>query len=278
MTTTTTTAAEAWRPNVISTFDPDDMLTEALIVQAATKAGFVDGDTPRVLVPYVDTDPTAGFVAEGAPIDLADVGASQIAIDTDKVAVVTRVSRELTSQPGAAERIANSLRRSVVAKADAAFLANASNPTGLLALAGIGTAGDLANTTNTDVFAAYDAVALIEADGGTATHVMINPLDWAILSKLPAATGSNQSLLANVHDAAARSLAGVPVIVHAAVTQGTALMLDRSEIVAAYGDLQLARSEDAFFTYDAVAIRATWRIGWNVVRAARLQKLTIATD
>lgn len=278
MTTTTTTAAEAWRPNVVSRFNPDDMLSEALIVQAATKAGTVEGDTPRVLVPYVAADPTAGFVAEGAPIDLSDVGADQIAIDTDKIAVVTRVSRELVDQNGAAERIANSLRRSVTAKADAAFLTNASNPTGLLAVAGIGTAGDLANTTNTDVFAAYDAVALIEADGGTATHVMVNPLDWAVLSKLPTATGSNQSLLANVHDAAARSLAGVPVIVHAAVTQGTALMLDRSEVVAAYGELELARSDDAFFTYDAVAIRATWRIGWNIVRPARLQKLTIDTD
>lgn len=274
--TATTNAGQAWAPNVVSTFNPDDMLTESLIVTAATKAGEVYGDTPQVLVPYVVTDPAAGFTAEGAEITLADGGYSQIAISTNKVAVVTRVSNELTTQPGAAERIANSLRRSVIAKADAAFLNNATAPTGLMTISGISTAGDLGGATDANVFAAYDAVAAIEDDGGQATHVLINPIDWAKLCKLPAATGSNQSLLADVHDAATRTLAGVPVIVHNAVAAGTALMLDQSEVVAAYGQLELARSADAFFTYDAVAIRATWRIGWNVVRKARLQKLTIA--
>ncbi|MBF6233954.1 phage major capsid protein [Nocardia farcinica] len=275
MAMTTPTSAEAWRPNVISTFDPDDMLKEALIVTASSRAGSVEGDAPSVLVPYVSTDPTAGFVPEGDLIPLADPGASQIAITTDKVAVVTRVSRELTTEPGAAERIANSLRRSVTRKADVAFMANVSDPTGLLAVAGVATAGDLGGATDPNLFAVYDAVAAIEDDGGEATHVLINPLDWAELCKLPEATGSNKSLLADVHNAAARSLGGVPVIVHSAVTEGTALVIDKTEIVSAYGQLQLARSDDAFFQHDAVAIRATWRIGWNVVRPARLQKLTI---
>lgn len=271
MTATTTTAAEAWRPNVVSSFDPDDKLSDALIVTAASKAGTIEGDEPSVLVPYLTNDPAADFVAEGAQIDLSDIEAAQVAITTDKVAVVTRVSRELTEQPGAANRIANSLRRSVTAKADAAFMANASAPAGLLEIAGIETAGDLA----ADLWAVYDAVAAIEADGGTASHVLIHPLDWAHLSKMPTADGSNQSLLANVHEAGQRSLGGVEVIVHSAVTEGTALVLDKTEVVAAYGQLDLARSDDAFFTMDAVAIRATWRIGWGVVRPARLQKLTV---
>lgn len=275
MTNTTTNVAQGWAPNVVSTFNPDDMLGEALIVTAATRAGEVEGDAPTVLVPYVSSDPDAGFVAEGEQIALQDVGASQIVIGTDKVAVVTRVSRELTNQPGASERIAQSLRRSLTVKADTAFLTNATDPTGLLSMAGVATAGDLGGATDPNLFAAYDAVAAIEADGGQATQLLVNPTDWATLSKLPEADGSNRSLLADVHDAARRSLAGVPVIVHAAVTQGTALMLDRSEVVAAYGQMELARSEDAFFQHDAVGIRATWRIGWNVVRPARLQLLTI---
>lgn len=272
MTSTTTTSPEAWRPNVIGHFDPDDLLTEALIIRTSTRAGQVEGDTPQVLVPYVAQDPEAGFVAEGAAIDLEDVNAAQVAISTDKIAVVTRASRELLAQPGAAERIANSLRRSVTVKADAAYMANASDPTGLLNVAGVTAAGTLED----DLFAAYDAVAAIEDDGGTPTHLLINPLDWGKLSKLPTGAGSNQSLLANVTDAATRSIAGVPVIVHSAVTEGTALMVDRNEIVSAYGDIQLARSDDAFFAYDAVAIRATWRIGWGVVRPGRIQKLTVA--
>lgn len=275
MTTTNTTpqAAQAWRPNVVSTYSPEDLLGDALIVRAATYAGNVEGDEPVVLVPYVAADPEAGFVAEGEPIPNTGGTLAEIAITTDKVAVLTTVSRELAAQRGAAERIARSLQRSVTAKADAAFLGNTASPTGLFNIAGIPTAGDL----GTDLFAAYDAVAAIEADGGQATHLLIHPLDWGTLAKLPEGTGSNRSLLADVHDGAARSLAGVPVIVHAAVPQGTALMLDQSEVVAAYGELQLARSDEAYFAYDAVGIRATFRLGWNVVRTERLQKLTITS-
>lgn len=271
MTTTTSTTPESWRPNVVASYNPDDLISEALIVSAATKAGDIEGDEPQVLVPYVSVDPDAGFVAEGDDIDLDDVGSNQVAISTDKVAVLTRVSREVMAQPGAAERIANSLRRSITAKVDTAFINNASSPTGLLNIDGVESAG----TLSTDLFAAYDAVAGIEDDGGQATHLLINPLDWGQLAKLPTADGSNQSLLADVHDAAARSLAGVPVTVHAAVPTGTALMLDKTEVVGAYGQIMLARSDDAFFAQDAVGVRATFRLGWNVVRPARLRTLTI---
>lgn len=268
---TTPGAAEAWRPNVVSSYSPEDMLDQALIIRAATHAGNVEGDEPVVMVPYVATDPEAGFVAEGEQIPLAGGQLAEVTVSTDKVAVLTTVSRELTAQPGAAERIARSLRRSVTAKADQAFLNNTGGPTGLFEIDGIPTAGNL----GTNLFAAYDAVAAIEADGGQATQLLIHPSDWGALAKLPVSEGSNQSLLADVHDAAARSLAGVPVIVHSAVPAGEALMLDRSEVVAAYGPLQLARSDEAYFAYDAVGIRATFRLGWNIVRPARLQKLTI---
>lgn len=146
MTTTTTNTPEGWSPNVVSTYNPDDMLADALIVQAATLAGHVDGDEPAVLVPYVATDPEAGFVPEGEAIPMESVGSAQVAITTDKVAVLTRMSRELTTHPGAAERIANSVRRSVTAKADAAFLGNTENPTGLFNIDGIPTAGNLGVT------------------------------------------------------------------------------------------------------------------------------------
>lgn len=277
-TLTTPTAAEAWRPNVVSSFNPDDLLTDALITRCATRAGNVEGDAPAVLVPYVANDPEAGFAAEGGEIGLSDVEAAQVQITTNKVAVVTRVSREVVAQPGAANRIANSLKRSIIAKADAAFLNNATDPTGLLNMSGIPTAGDLGGTAEPNLFAVYDAVAAIEADGGQATHLLMNPKDWAALSRIPSGTGSNVSVLAGPHEAAERTLAGVPVIVHAAVAQGKALMLDRSEVVAAYGSMQLARSDDVFFMTDSVGIRATWRIGWNIVRPERLQLLTVGAE
>ncbi|OAV63126.1 phage major capsid protein [Enteractinococcus helveticum] len=274
MVQTTPGAAEAWRPNQVSSFDPDDLLKTALIIQCATLAGSVEGDAPSVLVPYVSADPDAGFVAEGAKITFGGGTLSQVAISTNKVASIDAVSRELVAQKGAAERIARSMQRAVTSKADMAFLNNASAPTGLFQVAGIATAGAL----DTNIFAVYDAIAEIEGDGGQATHFLIHPTDWAVLSKMPEATGSNRSLVADVHNAATRTLAGVPVIVHSAVPEGTAMMLDSSEVVAAYGTLDLARSDDVYFESDAVGIRATWRLGWNIVRPARLQKLTVGEE
>lgn len=266
----TTAMGEGWAPNHISAFDPQDKLEDALIVRAAERAGTVEGDAPSVLVPYIKTDPAAGFFDEGAEIDQKPIEGSQIAITTRKVAVVSRYSRELAVQPGAAERIADSLRRAVTAKADAAFCGNATEPTGLFEITGIANAGALEN----DIFAVHDAIAAIEADGGTATTVLVNPLDWATLAKLPDESGSNRGLLDSQVEAG-KSLAGLPVISHSAVPQGEALVYDATEVVAAYGDLLVARSDDAYFASDSVAVRATFRVGWEVVRPERLQKLTV---
>lgn len=265
-----------WSPDLISTFDADDLVPEALIVQTGSFAGTVEGDAPSVRVPYVPTDASAAVAAEGATIAESTPTLDELVVSTDKVAQLIKVSREQIAQPGAAERIARSMARAVTSQADALYLNNASAPTGLLNTASLATAGDLGGATDPNVFAAYDAVGAIEDDGGTATHVLINPVDWATLCKLPENTGSAKSLLADVHDASRRSLAGVPVLVSNHVTAGGALMLDRSEIVAAYGQLQLARSDEFYFDSDSVALRLTFRLGWTVARVGRLQLLTIA--
>lgn len=273
---TTSTNTQAWAPNLISTFDANDLVPEALIVRTASKAGNVEGDAPSVRVPYVSADAVASVVAEGGDMTPVDPTLSEIVVSTDKVSQLIKVSREQLSQPGAAERLARSMARAVTTKADAFYLNNAASPAGLLLTGSLATAGDLGGATDPTVFEAFDAVGAIEDDGGQATHLLINPLDWAILCKLPEGTGSSKSLLADVHDASRRSLAGVPVIVSNHVTAGAALMLDQSEIVAAYGELELARSDDFYFGSDSVALRLTFRLGWTVARVARLQKLTIA--
>lgn len=269
---TTSTATEGWRPNVVSKFDPDDVVRPSLIMQIASKAGDIEGDAPTVLVPYVSVDPTAEIVAEGAALTPNEGTMSQVALSTYKVGVVSRFSRELLTQPGAADRIAKSMSRAVIAKADAAFLSNPASPAGILVLPGTGTGGTIGAAGLFDI---YGAVAQIEADGGTATHVLVNPLDWALLASVPTQTGSNVSALADAYGPK-RTLAGLPAIVHPLVPEGTALVSDQSEIVAAYGSVELARSEHLYFLQDAIAIRATWRIGWGLVRPARVVKLTVA--
>lgn len=275
VTSTTGNSAKAWAPNVVSTFNPDDVVPTALIRTCAVEAGRVDGDAPSLLVPYIRTDPAADFADEGAEITQTQAEFDQVEVSTYKVSVLTQVSAELTMQAGASTRLAQSMQRSVTAKADAAFLANATAPTGLLNLTGTSTGGDIGGTGGDNLDALYDGIATIEADGGTATQLIVNPTDWATLAKLKEATGSNRSLLGDAHAAPERTLAGIPVIAHASMTAGSALLIDRSEIVAAVGEVRLARSEHAAFSSDSVMVRATWRIGWDAVRPERLVSLTI---
>ena len=50
------------------------------------------------------------------------------------------------------------------------------------------------------------------------------------------------------------------------VTAGSGLVIDRAAVISAVGPIRVDTSSDSAFSSDAVQIRATWRIGWNVVR------------
>jgi hypothetical protein len=47
-------------------------------------------------------------------------------------------------------------------------------------------------------------------------------------------------------------------------------------VVAAYGSIMVSTSEHQYFSSDSIAMRATWRIGQNLVRPHRVGKFTIA--
>lgn len=262
-TITTPTTNRTWSPDEVASYSPTDQLADSLILTLTTKAGEIEGDAPSLRVPFI-ADATAGIVAEGSTITPTEPALDEHLVTTVKVAQLSVVSREQTTRAGAAEAIAASMRRSIVALADEKFLSSVTAPEGLAAL--ITTSG---GTIGTTAWGIYDAVASLEAAGAKASHWVMHPTDWATLAKIPEVTAGNKPVLGNLADATARTLAGLPVVVSRFATVGKALLIDRAEIVAAYGALQLARSEDAYFASDAVGIRATWRIGWGVPRPAR---------
>lgn len=273
----TPTSPEAWRPNQVADFTADDIVPTAVLLAASTVVGQIEGDEPALLLPYVADDPTAAFVPEGEVIGTDDPTLGQVRVTTGKLAVLTTVTNEAMAQPGAAQRILASLQRSLTGAADRAFLGSGGTdgPAGLFALPGVSSAGPLTD----DLDSVYDAVATIEANGGEATVMIAHPQDWAHLAKLKAGTGSNVPLLgADATVAPTRSVAGVPVLTSAAAPKGTALIVDRSEVVSAVGPIRLDRSTDAAFNTDSVALRAAWRVGWAVVRPERLLKVTITGE
>ena len=275
---TTNTSAKAWSPDV-STFAPEDQIPDALVLSTATVLGRVEGDEPTVRVAYVD-DAEAEFVPEGDEIDESDPELAEVEIHTGKVAQLIRLSREQWEQERTPENLAVSVRRAITKKANAAYLAQVAPtapavtpPTGLLHVPGLlDTFDDLVD--NLDPLA--DAIAQIEENGGTVTHIIASPTAWGRLRKIKRGTGRADSLLGAGTNDLEKRLLSVPVLTTPAMPAGGLIVLDRAAVVAAVGELKIATSEHAFFKSDSIAIRATWRFGQNLVHPERVATLTVA--
>ncbi|WP_182354214.1 phage major capsid protein [Flaviflexus huanghaiensis] len=271
--TFTTANPRAFSPD--ETFVAREIVPDALIWQLTTIAGAIEGDAPAVRVPYVKADPSPGFVAEGEQIDESAPTLDEILVKTGKIATLMKQSNESArSSSEATSVLSASLTRSVITKADTALLANdplTGGPEGLLTLTGIQDGGTLG--TNLDEIA--DAITLIEAAGGTATNIVTDPATWGHLRKMKIAADSNVTLLGDAAVQTQRTLYGMPVNVTAAMTEGTILIIDSSQIISSVGPIRLEQSEHAYFDLDAVGRRVTWRIGWNVVRPERLAKIAV---
>lgn len=273
---TTPTSSQAWSPDV-TTFLPSEVIPEALVMQASTVSGRIEGDEPLLRVAFVDDD-NADFVAEGTEIPEADPVLSEITVATGKVAQLVRLSREQYVQSNAATMLSDSVRRAVVKRADLAFISQAAPvgpavtpPAGLLNIADITDGGAIAG----DLDGLVDIVAGIAAAGGTATNILLSPTAWASLRKFKSATGSAQSLLGAGSVDATTSILGVPVLVSNSLTGSNGLVIDKAAVVSAVGDVQVATSSDVYFASDSVGLRCTFRFGATVVHPDRVAAFTV---
>lgn len=271
----TPTNAKAWGLDQLGVI-PEEFIAESLLVQATTRVGVIDGDSPQVRCPVVDLDDEAGFAPEGADLDEAEPEGSEVVISTGKVAVLVKVSNEQMNQEAAQQVIRSAVERAVSRKVDWALLAQPAPtppaytpPAGLL----IGATDGGAITTNLDPL--IDAVATIESGNGIASHVIASPSAWAEVQKLKDEDTSNRSLIGAGTTAAARTLLGLPVIVTTAAEPGVLAVLARNQVVSAYGPVMTAVSRDAFFGADSVGIRATLRFGATAVKPTAVVKLTV---
>ncbi|MHA7652958.1 phage major capsid protein [Mycobacterium sp. ML4] len=254
---------------------PGDVIPDALILNTATVVGQIEGDEPAIRVPFVADDGVVGFVAEGAEIPDADQDFDEVVVLTGKVAALGKYSFETLAQPEAARMVVESLSRSVVTKANAAYLGNldaAPGPTGLLNTPGI---IDFETPIGDDLDQLVDAVSFIELDGGSATHIIANPTAWATLSKLKRGADSNEALLGAGTAAGERALLGLPVLVTPAMPAGSLVVVDKTAVIGAQSPVRVARSDDAYFSSDSIGVRVTWRLGWKVMHSTRVAKLTI---
>lgn len=242
----------------------------------AFKAGTViatDKETFRT--PILTADPAVGWYGENTQITLTDPDTDELVIVPKAVKGLTQISNEAAADtnPGVADQVARGLARNVAKKIDAAFFGNTvtNGPSGLLSLAGVNVV-DTGSVTLTSLDPFHEAKAAALADGAEITVFILAPDVALTLAKAKTATGSNQGLLDNVGDGV--TLAGVPVLVSTDVAAGNAWGLDSSQIlVIQRTGTEIARSKDSAFSYDAVQVRATARVGFGFVNPAGVVRL-----
>ena len=271
------TSSTGFSPDQVA-FPPSEVIPDALIMTTATFAADIEGDAVAAIVPIVDADDDAAFTPEGAAITEAEPDTSTKMVSTGKVAVLGKVSREAYSQNNIPALISASFRRALMKKANTAYLAQAA-PTGgaVTPPAGLVNQSLTAGGTVIDSLdAVVDAVAQVEDNYGAPSSMLVHPDSWAVLSKLKRQSGSNESLLGAGTADAARALLGIPVTVSPAVPSGALLVVDKTAIMAVYGQVLVATSEDAYFGSDAIGLRVTWRFGASIIDADRVVQVTVS--
>ena len=270
------TGTAGWSPDV-QEFVPTDVVPDALILQTSTVAGSVEGDAVAVRVPFVD-DADAAIVAEGATISESDPDLNEAVVFTVKVAQLVRLSYEQFSQDGTAAELSRSVSRAVTVKANQVYLTQAAPtapatypPAGLLNVSGIVPGGAVDGSLDELI----DLVAELEGNGATPSAIVCDPVAWARLRKLKTATDSNASLIGAGTNDAQRLLLDLPVLTTPAMTAGSGVVVDKSAIVSAVGQVRVAQSEQAYFSADSMAVRCTWRFGAAVMHPDRIGKFTV---
>lgn len=273
---TTITSAKAWSPD-LTAVPPADAVPDALILETSTVSGTIEGDAPAVRVQYVD-DATASFTAEGVTIDEANPGLSEALVHTGKVAQIIRLSREQFAQPNASELLSASVARAVTKAGNTAYIAQAAPtspsvtpPAGLLNISGIVNGGAVAN----DLDGLVDLLADLASNGAEPSHIVLSPTAWASLRKFKTGTALNSSLLGVGATDAQKFLLDLPVIVTPAAPSGSGLVIDKTAVVSAVGNVEVSISEHAYFAADSIAVRCIWRFGANVVKPNRIGKFTV---
>lgn len=226
-------------------------------------------------VPVQATRPAGTAIAEGADITPLDPTFSQVTLKAQKVAVLTKVSRELLTDNGVdiESFLAEDLGIALGVKVNSLLTVGTGGgvqPNGIVTAAGSGVTG------GTGVSGAFTADNLIDLAHSVDGAYVRNGAGWMMrrstigaVRKLkdtagqylftPAATVGAPDLLlgAPIHD-------NPDVVAVATSAKSVVFGGLRGYMVRIAGGLEIARSDDRYFDSDEIAIRATIRVWGDI--------------
>lgn len=274
----------------VSSAPATSILPDAAIYKLTNIAGVIQGDNPALYVPYNSTRPAAQIVKEGAEITESDTQPLEMAIRTQKVAILSVFSNESNAQStgepsyvggngtDVVGMITTGLTTSIIQKMNAIFWQNPapesgkpeSVPTGLFNYPGIVKGGNITDALDPII----DAMATVSNNGGTPTHLVMNYGSWAYLLKMRLADGTPQ-IAPDVANAPTPTLFGLPVYLDPMAPDGKILIHSMPAVYSATGPINAQRSSERYFERDSFGMRLTVRIGWGVPYPDRLAVVTI---
>ena len=257
---------------------PEEVIREAIALNpyCATPTVTINGDAPRVRIPYVETDPTAGVVAEGAEITQTSAALNEIEIATHKVALTIPITNEALTYTDATKLVSTSAANAVTNKVDAMFLSAAADgtagtPAGLAQLDGLTTE---TVTDLKDLAPILTVLSKITDHGGEPSALVMRYSVWARLMALTAKDG--RPLIApDVTSSAEPRLFNVPVIFNSYAAADTVLALSAKDVFVSVSQVEAAVSKDALFTYDSSVMRLVMRFGYGLAHPERLGKVAL---
>lgn len=229
-----------------------------------------------VQVPMLTEDVPVDFIAEGAELPQGSPTVNEVSLRPVKIAALTILSSELAedSEPEAVNLIGQSIARSIKVKLDQAFLFAA---TGGLPSAGVLTGPSIVDggSLGANLDGISDAITAVEAAGGIADVIVMNPATWGRIAKIKSDSGSSNAPLLGVDGSATnRTLFGVPTYVDSSVVADVVGIWDASAVaVTLRRDVKVESDTSRYFDSDSVAVRATLRADWAVLDPSRVVKL-----
>lgn len=268
---------------------PTDFLGQIQAIMT-TVGPMVDPSVVRVIntsggndldVPVQATRPAATAIAEGTEITALDPTFSTVTMKAQKVAVLTKVSRELLADNGVnlEQFLAEDLGIALGVKVNSLLTVGTGTvqPNGIVTAAGSGITG------GTAVSGGFTADNLIDLAHSVDGAYVRNGAGWmmrrsTIGSVRKLKDNAGQYLFAPAATVGAPDLLlGAPIYdnpdVAAVATSAKSVLFGglRNYMVRVAGGLEIARSDDAYFASDEVGIRATIRVWGDIGQSAAIK-------
>lgn len=247
------------------------------IAAAVARTVMVEGSSLRV--PILETDPSAGWTLENAPIAVTDPTVSDLDIPFYGLKALVTVSSELLADTNglAISMVGEGLARDTANKIDQAFFGSTvtNGPSGLGSVSGVQAVDAGSAFDSLDPF--LEAISKLETVGTYAAAFVTTPAVALLLSQLKITSGSNQHLLQpDATSPTARSISGVPLFVTSAVAANTVWVIPfQRTILAIRKQVEVATDASVAFGSDAVAVRPVARIGTGFPAGSSIAKVTL---